>query len=44
MIDRCQQLNLRVDRDPDEVERDALIVLTMHTMNHIQEDAHKVAL
>ncbi len=44
MIERCHQLNLYVDRDPQEVERDALIVLTMHTMNHIQDEAHKVAL
>ena len=44
MIARCQELKLRVDRDPADVERDALIVLTMHTMNHIQDDAHKVAL
>jgi len=44
MIARCQQLDLRIDRDTNEVERDALIVLTMHTMNHIQDEAHKVAL
>ncbi|MFY9253955.1 MAG: putative zinc-binding metallopeptidase [Fuerstiella sp.] len=44
MISRCQQLDLRLDRDSEEVERDALIVLTMHTMNHIQDEAHKVAL
>jgi len=44
MIGRCQELNLRIDRDPDEVERDALVVLTMHTMNHIQDEGHKVAL
>jgi hypothetical protein len=44
MISRCQELKLRMDRDPEEVERDTLIVLTMHTMNHIQDEAHKVAL
>ncbi len=44
MIIRCQELDLRLDRDPEEVERDALVVLTMHTMNHIQDEAHKVAL
>ncbi|MEQ9407805.1 MAG: putative zinc-binding metallopeptidase [Fuerstiella sp.] len=44
MIARCQVLNLRVDRDPVEVERDTLVVLTMHTMNQIQDEAHKVAL
>ena len=44
MIDRCRELNLRVDRPPEDVERDTLIVLTMHTMNYIQDDAHKIAL
>ena len=44
MIERCEVLNLRLDRDPEEVERDALVVLTMHTMNHIQDESHKVAL
>jgi hypothetical protein len=44
MIDRCRELNLRVDRPADELERDALIVLTMHTMNYIQDEAHKIAL
>lgn len=44
MIDRARELNLRLDRPPEEVERDALIVLTMHTMNYIQDDAHKIAL
>jgi len=44
MITRCAQLKLYVDRDVLEVERDALVVLTMHTMNHIQDEAHKVAL
>ena len=44
MIDRCQKLKLRVDRDPAEVERDTLVVLTVHTMNHIQDESHKVAL
>jgi hypothetical protein len=44
MIDRARELNLRLDRPADDVERDALIVLTMHTMNYIQDDAHKIAL
>ena len=44
MIQRCKELNLRVDRPTDEVERDAPIVLTMHTMNYIQDDAHKISL
>jgi Putative zinc-binding metallo-peptidase len=44
MIDRSRALNLRLDRPPEDVERDVLIVLTMHTMNYIQDEAHKIAL
>jgi hypothetical protein len=44
MIQRCDELELRVERPVEEVERDALIVLTMHTMNYIQSQAHKIAL
>ncbi len=44
MIGRVQELELYVDRPSDEVERDTLIVLTMHTMNYIQDEAHKIAL
>lgn len=44
MIDRARELNLRLDRPAEDVERDTLIVLTMHTMNYIQDDAHKIAL
>ncbi len=44
MIERCRQLKLRVDRPLDDVEKDVLIVLTMHTMNYIQDEAHKIAL
>lgn len=44
MIDRCRELNLRVEGSTDELERDALIVLTMHTMNYIQDEAHTIAL
>ncbi|MCA9026318.1 MAG: putative zinc-binding metallopeptidase [Planctomycetaceae bacterium] len=44
MIQRCRELKLRVDRPAEEVERDVLVVLTMHTMNYIQDEAHKIAL
>ncbi len=44
MIDRARELNLRLDRSADEVERETLIVLTMHTMNYIQDEAHKISL
>ena len=44
MIDRARELNLRLDRTPEDVERETLIVLTIHTMNYIQDEAHKIAL
>ncbi|MCA9075984.1 MAG: putative zinc-binding metallopeptidase [Planctomycetaceae bacterium] len=44
MIQRCRDLKLRVDRPQEEVERDVLVVLTMHTMNYIQDESHKIAL
>ena len=43
MIERCRELQLRVDRPTEEVERNALIILTIHTMNYIQDEAHKIA-
>lgn len=43
MIERCRELQLRVDRPGEEVERDALIILTIHTMNYIQDESHKIA-
>lgn len=44
MIDRCRDLQLRVDRSAEEVERNALIILTIHTMNYIQDESHKIAI
>ena len=44
MIERCRELQLRVDRPPEEVERNALIILTIHTMNYIQDESHKIAI
>lgn len=44
MIERCRALKLRLDRTPEDVEKDVLIVLTMHTMNYIRDEAHKIAL
>lgn len=44
MIDRCQKLKLRLDRPEEEVERDALIMLTVQTMNYLHDGHHRLAL
>jgi hypothetical protein len=44
MIERCRELKLRVHRPPAEVERDALVMLTIQTMNYLHEGHHRVAL
>lgn len=44
MIARCQELQLRLDRSPDEAEREALVVLTMHVMNYLNSGLHRIAL
>lgn len=44
MIDRCRVLKLRLDRSEREAERDALIMLTMQTMNYLHSGHHRVAL
>ena len=44
MIQRCRELKLRVARPAREVERDALILLTIQTMNYLHDGHHRVAL
>ena len=44
MVARCRALNLRLHRPDDEVERDALIMLTVQTMNYLNNGHHRVAL
>lgn len=44
MILRCRSLGLKLEKPEDVAERDALIVLTMRTMDYIHSDAHKIAL
>jgi hypothetical protein len=44
MIERCQELKLRIDRPEEEVERDALVMLTVQIMNYLHEGRHRVAL
>jgi hypothetical protein len=44
MIERCQELRLRIDRPEREVERDALVMLTVQIMNYLHDGRHRVAL
>jgi hypothetical protein len=44
MISRAAELKLRLARPPHDVERDALIVLTMHVMNYLNAGLHRIAL
>ncbi len=44
MIQRARELDLRLVRAPEDVERDILVVLTMHTMNSIQDGQQQIAL
>lgn len=44
MIDRCRALDLRVDRDENEVVRDVLVTLTAQIMNYLREGHHRVVL
>ena len=44
MIERCRGLDLRVAANDDELKRDIIIVLTVHTMNYLYRGNHQVAL
>lgn len=44
MIQRCRELKLRVDRPAAQIERDALVLLTIQTMNYLHDGRHRVAL
>ncbi len=44
MAERCRELNLRLHRSMEDVERDALIMLTVQTMNYLHDGHHRVAL
>lgn len=44
MVQRCRELNLRMHRPPEDVERDLLVLLTMQTMNYLHGGHHRVAL
>ena len=44
IIRRCEELDLRLDRPPAQVRRDALVMLTVQVMNYLHNGHHQVAL
>lgn len=44
MIDRCQELSLRLHRSERITKRDAQVMLTVQTMNYLNNGHHKIAL
>ncbi|BCA55620.1 hypothetical protein W02_27600 [Nitrospira sp. KM1] len=43
MIQRCRQLNLRLQGPEEQAKLDFTILLTVHTMNYLRSGRHKVA-
>ena len=44
MVERCRELKLRLRSSEEHTKRDALILLTVQTMNYLHEGNHRVAL
>ncbi len=44
MIDRCDELNLRLTDTEDQTKLDFLVLLTVQTMNYLHSGRHRVAL
>lgn len=44
MIDRCRELNLRLVRPVEQARQDALVLVTVQTMNYLHGGYHRVAL
>ena len=44
MIQRCRELKLRLDTPQDEAKRDAVVLVTVQTMNYLHGGHHRVAL
>lgn len=44
MIERCTALGLYLDRPPDRLKQETMIVLAVITMNYVQEGHHRVPL
>ncbi len=44
MIERCEELKLRVNNPDDVTKRDAMVILTVQIMNYLHEGWHRLAL
>ena len=44
MIERCRAMDLRIAVPEEELKRDTLMMLTVHTMNYLYRGNHRVAL
>jgi hypothetical protein len=44
MIDRCAELNLRLDCPVEQAQRDAIVLVTVLTMNYLHNGYHRVVL
>jgi hypothetical protein len=44
MIGRCREMKLRLKGSPETTKRDAMILLTVQTMNYLHQGRHRVAL
>lgn len=44
MIDRCRELSLRLTRPKEEVRLEAIVMVTMQTMNYMFSANHRIAL
>jgi hypothetical protein len=42
MIERCQELGLRIDRDESEARTDAMMLLAVQTMNYLHGGHHRL--
>ncbi len=43
MIDRCEELGLRIDRDETAAKTDAMLLLAVQTMNYLHGGRHRLA-
>ena len=42
MVLRCEELDMRIDREEDNAKHDALVLLTVQTMNYLHEGHHRL--